>query len=1053
MSWDGIKKYVYFNADHKDSLDRHISKDVLNNQLIIRDETENVYIVVPYDYPLPLTHSLHEVILGSQPQKLKFDIEWITPTKDPDATITLQTIKDAIQKIWKTTYFIDTDYLLVNDDILVFTSSGYINIDKYKNSYHLIIAPKNYAAADNINSMLFTRKVYHILPADIKRCIDMQVNKSIQNFRILGCSKLNSSRPKVYVSGKFGDNLLLASLITNTKKLTILPNIINDMSPSMTPDETVYTQLTPQQLMYISKLVGPAFTFREQKDNFILFDRVEPSFCYLCQEIHHKDNTLIISINDDLVSLSEICRHAKGKYRVIGQLSQDPATTDPSPPDTSAFNNANNYSELQSIFYSVPGRNIYDEPYMRNFEKSRTLCVQAPMKMGKTKALLKFLQDNYPVTNVIYEPVIRMVTFRQTFAQHVFQNFQKEGFVLYNKIQGPITQSRVILQAESLHRLQVQTEPIDVLILDECESIIEQIDSGLFKQFGNSFARFEWMMRTAKVVICMDALLNDRTFRVIEKIRGIQGMIFHCNCFKRSAEDTYMITQELQEWYISLFQSLSNNERVFIPTNSLIDAEAVKMRIEENYPHLKIGFYTSKYPDEATKKEHFANVDKYWSEYDVLITTPTVSAGVSFEVKRYDRVYGYFTDQSCTIETCIQMLGRVRDVALHNYVLYIKAVNRTLPVNSHDILETLKLQRLSLKGELNTNFLSYSFTDEGDVVFHDSNYLTIHVENIRIRNLSKNKFLGRIIWSLKQFGANIIMLPKMEPADNLWDKEHKEAKVTAKTIDANMVANAEDITAEEAESFIRKMQQDTNSIENEENSVKNTVSTNNILSLRKYNLRKQYQKDPTESVSTGFALIYLEQNNKRVYKNLTDIKDIANGKLPMEVIKNIQSNERNYRESLFDVINIRAPDNITDQKSWVLNTTDMYDLNHKYKYDYHRVSQGLLSACGFTSILDTQDIQENKIKDYLKNNYNELSNKVLLDTIKSTFQIEYKVPPVDDIKFLQIFLCNINRILSLVYDANIVKTSKMKHVVTTFYNIRQSQYFRVTEEGVETTVI
>lgn len=61
-------------------------------------------------------------------------------------------------------------------------------------------------------------------------------------------------------------------------------------------------------------------------------------------------------------------------------------------------------------------------------------------------------------------------------------------------------------------------------------------------------------------------------------------------------------------------------------------------------------------------KKDFCDVNNAFSVADVLIYTPALTAGVSFEVKHFDYMYGLFDHTSCSAEICSQMLGRIRDI-------------------------------------------------------------------------------------------------------------------------------------------------------------------------------------------------------------------------------------------------------------------------------------------------------------------------------------------------------------------------------------------------------
>jgi hypothetical protein len=74
----------------------------------------------------------------------------------------------------------------------------------------------------------------------------------------------------------------------------------------------------------------------------------------------------------------------------------------------------------------------------------------------------------------------------------------------------------------------------------------------------------------------------------------------------------------------------------------------------------KVFNYNSETSD-TIKRQHFSDVNHHWAQLEVLIYTPTVYVGVSFEAQHFDEIFGVFTDCSTTAESSIQM-KRVRDI-------------------------------------------------------------------------------------------------------------------------------------------------------------------------------------------------------------------------------------------------------------------------------------------------------------------------------------------------------------------------------------------------------
>ena len=50
-----------------------------------------------------------------------------------------------------------------------------------------------------------------------------------------------------------------------------------------------------------------------------------------------------------------------------------------------------------------------------------------------------------------------------------------------------------------------------------------------------------------------------------------------------------------------------------------------------------------------------------WETYDVVMYSPTITAGISFDIPNvFQNVFGYFTSSTANAYTCSQMLFRVR---------------------------------------------------------------------------------------------------------------------------------------------------------------------------------------------------------------------------------------------------------------------------------------------------------------------------------------------------------------------------------------------------------
>ncbi|HVE12144.1 MAG TPA: hypothetical protein VNI01_02005, partial [Elusimicrobiota bacterium] len=276
-----------------------------------------------------------------------------------------------------------------------------------------------------------------------------------------------------------------------------------------------------------------------------------------------------------------------------------------------------------TLFERCARANVYSAPEMRAYELEPTLAVRAQMKMGKTKALRLFVDRHFPA-NAAEPAVIRFVTFRRTFGHAVARSFP--DFELYSDLDGELSAARhprLIVQVESLQRVRIPAggAPPDLLVLDEVESVLAQFSSGLHRALGAAFAVFQWMLRHARHVVCMDADLGDRTFRALERMRPGLPPFLHWNRFERAAGDRFAFTADMGAWLVRLNAALDAGKRLVVPTNSLREARSLAETLRQRLGASRVGLYCSETPGDERRRA-FGDVHAAWGALDALVYTP-----------------------------------------------------------------------------------------------------------------------------------------------------------------------------------------------------------------------------------------------------------------------------------------------------------------------------------------------------------------------------------------------------------------------------------------------
>lgn len=83
------------------------------------------------------------------------------------------------------------------------------------------------------------------------------------------------------------------------------------------------------------------------------------------------------------------------------------------------------------------------------------------------------------------------------------------------------------------------------------------------------------------------------------------------------------------------------------------------------------------------KRNDFKNVNDSWSDCNVLIYTGTLTAGISFELERFDTFIGIFARNTSTALAFTQGLHRVRNFADKVGHLYLEKEGSYLPETAY----------------------------------------------------------------------------------------------------------------------------------------------------------------------------------------------------------------------------------------------------------------------------------------------------------------------------------------------------------------------------------
>lgn len=359
-----------------------------------------------------------EVILGNLPQKPHFDIDIDKEKINDDENI--ECIGDILnQAVIK--YSIETLEELsvktnIETDILIYISHG-IDI----RSYHIVINNRCHDGNEEAKAFYdaVINKISNTEHAKYVKLIDRAVYSKKQQFRIMGCQKYGSNRPKRFLEKfKYNDIEYTHKYIEefkndDMKKLAILyeslvsfvsgcsyiqslvkPKIYNNYSTNAYLDEITINRCMK---MLREKMDYCPFSISliDEEKNIIYLKREAPSHCPICQKRKpHESRDPLIYISKGKVYWNCLRHEAGIPNLYLGDLSMNII-------ELQNLNNnnvnENNDKDVDSDYEDEAELNCYKIPEVKNYEIPKTDVVKIN-EVIKPKIIMPKLTSNIDQT-------------------------------------------------------------------------------------------------------------------------------------------------------------------------------------------------------------------------------------------------------------------------------------------------------------------------------------------------------------------------------------------------------------------------------------------------------------------------------------------------------------------------------------------------------------------------------------------------------------------------------------------------------------------------------
>lgn len=716
-----------------------------------------------------------------------------------------------------------------------------------KKSRHVIV--DHWAANTTANKAFVTI----MKKFEFKNCIDPAMGYLTHNMSMVGQVK-NNNKNKIDSYHRFHN-----SLVTYTEHCEMLDcsefEIHEVVEPVKVDNAEMQTLL--DQIPYLTDHM-----IRSKANNVIQFDRVRPGHCRVCQRTHDKDNSMYVVVTND--GVFEKCHRSLGRSIMLGFITREAETQMINDMhlyldgDVIAQQVINcRQCELRSqgkkaekcgcwLKQLFKGKLAQPEQPRKDIDDYRDgdWAIRAGMGRGKTEALKRLFKELInsisqkqkqkdeiafhkikeqerqvveltkiepkmqgfefaPQKEIVYTKVqakILVISMRKTFTTDFCKKLECNNYL---DIKGDIKEDHcpVVVQLESLHRVKITPRDIDLLVLDEVESILEQFNSGTMKErYIEVVESFKTMFMCAKRVICMDANLRETTVQLLQKLRPqLQTLTYAA--IPRS--ETQMYSDDFDDTIEYIVQELNAGKHLFIVTNWGVKKCKQINEIIQTRCQGKVGKIYHKRSDQQAKLDDFANISEAW-KVDYVIASPTLGPGISFQEEWFDSTVAIMGPRSTSVFYARQMLRRVRSLRDNKLVICIQRGLPGGPRSHYEVAQILRDKKSDLEIKL-----PHTFDADGNRVFKHNFMYDNLVDNKLTVSIDRQNFANYFV--NQEYAANPgirfelldVKAPRLEKSNNRVYAKKVATDIAVELANAPVLSESEfDVLAQKEETNV-----------------------------------------------------------------------------------------------------------------------------------------------------------------------------------------------------------------------------------------------------------
>ena len=780
-----VKEAQKKNGTYKSPLHHAIEKRPKNNVVLsIDSKSKNNYY--KYFGSLPLNKlnqyfkdNIHayEILPSKTPVKMYFDVDITKMVSEENNEL----IKNLVIKLI-------TNEGISDKDILIFAGRGKTG-DGIKQSYHFVVNDKYFRSMDDlcmfknyIQYIIYTEDEYTPLRHNV---LDFNVYKKNQAFKLPYQTKGGKNIKQIPITGehslsdmlvghyndleidyystlkfrefsKTNHRVIKCANNTKVKVNFALGSIIEclikcfpkgyklNLDCDVSNDYKYYLKSIPNNKQVprnVWKIIGYCISTITKNSEDGLREWVKWSLPY-------DNNTTATSIKDEFMSHSINKGYGYKTLYTIAKIFNPKITNPPTSMDY-LFDDEAPFEVKQN---TINNRYIECDEFnmSQTLNENDVVFIKSPMGTGKSWTLKRIFGK--------YKSILYL-SCKRAFASAMFQEFKNNGFINYDDVipkSNIKNHDKIICSVESIQHCR---DKYDLVIIDESESIADNLTGEMFKKnnpIQGATTMYDIIYNSNKHLV-MDAFISQRSFKFIADILETKTKnIYYLKNMFQYKQRKYLEYTKKNAFIYAIKTDLDAGKRVVVVCGS----KNLANQIVNECKKYDINYYHS-----GKKLNLNVKVNEEWKNCNLLLYTPTITAGISYDNEEYpfDKLYIYSVNKGSThFRNIIQAHKRVRHFNDNTIGILFsegyKFNDDHIPIKMDEIIALEYQHKSTLFGE-DTKFLLQCEKMEYIYNIFIHNKLEANISQVQHKDFAKRYLREENIVNVISGGESDIIIP------------------------------------------------------------------------------------------------------------------------------------------------------------------------------------------------------------------------------------------------------------------------------------------------------